>query len=124
MTLFLTSDEMVYGSTNTRTSFDNCIQQDFFSEQGRNVALKEIFFDAKFPTLINNSFPHAITLIDGREHSIDEFPAKGLGTDCEAKKKARSTCTIWVKLCPAVQGYTLKSWTRLYPNPTSRKVNT
>ena len=53
MTLFLTSDEQIYG--NTRTSFDNCIQQDFFSEQGRNVALKEIFFDAKFPTLINNS---------------------------------------------------------------------
>ena len=74
MTLFLTSDEQIYG--NTRTSFDNCIQQDFFSEQGRNVALKEIFFDAKFPTLINNGFPHAITLIDGREHSIDEFPAK------------------------------------------------
>ena len=76
MTLFLTSDEEVYGSINTRTSFDNCIKQDFFTEYGNNVALKEIFFDAKFPTLINNSLPHAITIIDGREHDINEFPEK------------------------------------------------
>ena len=76
MTLFLTSDEEVYGSINTRTSFDNCIKQDFFTEDGNNVALKEIFFDAKFPTLINNSLPHAITIIDGREHDINEFPEK------------------------------------------------
>ena len=60
MTLYLTSDEKLYGSTNTRTDFDNTLQQDFFVEKGNNIALNEIFFYAKFPTLINNSYPHVV----------------------------------------------------------------
>ena len=43
MSLFLTSDENVYGNDNTRTAFDNCIDQDFFARDGKNIALKEIF---------------------------------------------------------------------------------
>ena len=38
MTLYLTSDEKLYGSTNTRTDFDNTLQQDFFVEKGNNIA--------------------------------------------------------------------------------------
>ena len=76
MTLFLTSDEKVFGNINTRTDFVNSIQQDFFIEDGTKIALKEIFFDARFPTLIDNSYPHVVTIIDGREHNIDEFPSK------------------------------------------------
>ena len=41
MSLFLTSDENVYGNDNTRTAFDNCIDQDFFARDGKNIALKE-----------------------------------------------------------------------------------
>ena len=74
MTLYLTSDEKVYGNVNTRTNFVNSIQPDFFLENGNNITLKEIFFDAKFPTLINESYPHVITLIDGKQHNLDEFP--------------------------------------------------
>ena len=76
MSLFLTSDENVYGNDNTRTAFDNCIDQDFFARDGKNIALKEIFFDAKFPTLFDNSLPHVITIIDGKDHNISEFPSK------------------------------------------------
>ena len=76
MSLFLTSDENVYGKDNTRTAFDNCIDQDFFAKDGKNIALKEIFFDAKFPTLFDNSLPHVITIIDGKDHNISEFPSK------------------------------------------------
>jgi hypothetical protein len=38
MSLFLTSDENVYGNDNTRTAFDNCIDQDFFARDGKNIA--------------------------------------------------------------------------------------
>ena len=76
MSLFLTRDENVYGNDNTRTAFDNCIDQDFFARDGKNIALKEIFFDAKFPTLFDNSLPHVITIIDGKDHNISEFPSK------------------------------------------------
>ena len=38
MSLFLTSDENVYGNDNTRTAFDNCIDQDFFAKDGKNIA--------------------------------------------------------------------------------------
>ena len=33
-------------------------------------------------------------------------------------------CTIWGKLGTAVQRYTLNTYTKLPPNPTSTKVNT
>ena len=48
MSLFLTSDENVYGNDNTRTAFDNRIDQDFFARDGKNIALKEIFFMLNF----------------------------------------------------------------------------
>ena len=48
MSLFLTSDENVYGNDNTRTAFDNCIDQDFFARDGKNIALKEIFLMLNF----------------------------------------------------------------------------
>ena len=76
MTLFLTSDEKVYGSENTRTDFVNSITQDFFNENGSNIALKEIFFDSKFPTLVDDCYPHVITIIEGKEHILTEFPPR------------------------------------------------
>merc|ERR1712067_2117 len=57
-------------------SINYCIDQDFFAKDGKNIALKEIFFDAKFPTLFDNSLPHVITIIDGKDHNISEFPSK------------------------------------------------
>merc|ERR1712240_386615 len=42
----------------------------------------------------------------------------------ETIEKPSTHCTIWGKLCIAVQGYTLNHCTRFPPNPTSTKVNT
>ena len=36
--------------------------------------LKEIFFDATFPTIVDQGYPHIITIIRGKEHYIGEFP--------------------------------------------------
>ena len=55
MSLFLTSDENVYGNDNTRTAFDNCIDQDFFARDGKKYSIKRDFFDAKFQTLFSAS---------------------------------------------------------------------
>ena len=60
-------------------------------------------FFSKIQMLLGPNLAHLLGAQDQGE--VWTMYAKGLGTDCEAKKKARSTCTIWVKLCPAVQGY-------------------
>ena len=52
MTLFLTSDENFTDGINSRTEFSNEIHQDFYKDGKFNLALKEIFFDATFPTKI------------------------------------------------------------------------
>ena len=74
MALFLTSDENFTNDTNSRTEFSNEIHQDFYKDGKFNLALKEIFFDATFPTIVDHSFPHIITTIRGKEHNIQEFP--------------------------------------------------
>ena len=74
MALFLTSDENFTNDTNSRTEFSNEIHQDFYKDGKFNLALKEIFFDATFPTIVDHSFPHIITTIRGKEHNIREFP--------------------------------------------------
>ena len=74
MTLFLTSDENFTGEVNSRTEFSNQIHQDFYKDGKFNLALREIFFDATFPTIVDHGYPHIITIIKGKEHKIREFP--------------------------------------------------
>ena len=74
MSLFLTSDENYTDDINSRTKFSNQIHQDFYKDGKFNLALREIFFDASFPTIADHSYPHIITIIRGKEHSIREFP--------------------------------------------------
>ena len=74
MTLFLTSDENFTDEVNSRTEFSNQIHQDFYKDGKFNLALREIFFDATFPTIVDNGYPHIITIIKGKEHYIGEFP--------------------------------------------------
>lgn len=76
MSLFLISDENVYGNDNIRIVFDNCIDQDFFVRDGKNIVLKEIFFDVKFLILFDNFFFYVITIIDGKDYNILEFLLK------------------------------------------------
>ena len=74
MSLYLTSDEITETNLNTRTSFSNYINQDFYKGNDFNLKLKELFFDTKFPTIANLGTPHAVTLISGHEHKLREFP--------------------------------------------------
>ena len=74
MALFLTSDENFTDEINSRTKFSNEIHEDFYKDGEFNLALKEIFFDATFPTIVDHGYPHIITLIRGKEHNIREFP--------------------------------------------------
>ena len=74
MSLYLTSDEITENNLNTRTSFSNYINQDFYKGDDFNLKLKELYFDTKFPTIANLGTPHAITLISGHEHKLREFP--------------------------------------------------
>ena len=74
MSLYLTSDEITDDCSNTRTSFSNYINQDFYKGVDFNLKLKELYFDTKFPTIANFGTPHAITLISGHEHKLREFP--------------------------------------------------
>lgn len=74
MTLFLTSDENFTGEINSRTKFSNEIHQDFYKDGKFNLALREIFFDATFPTIVDHSYPHIISIIRGKDHNIREFP--------------------------------------------------
>ena len=71
MSLYLTSDEITKEYLNTRTSFSNYINQDFYKGDPFNLKLKEIYFDIKFPTIANLGTPHAITLISGHDHKLD-----------------------------------------------------
>ena len=70
MSLYLTSDEITETNLNTRTSFSNYINQDFYKGNDFNLKLKELFFDTKFPTIANLGTPHAVTLISGHEHKF------------------------------------------------------
>ena len=75
MTLFLTSDEeMIKKEDNTRTNFSNIILSEFFQDYPFNLALKDIYFDSKFPTIVNFGQPHVVTTIIGGEHKLNEFP--------------------------------------------------
>ena len=74
MSLFLTSDENFTDGINSRTEFSNEIHQDFYKDGKFNLALKEIFFDATFPTIVDQGYPHIITIIRGKDHHIGEFP--------------------------------------------------
>ena len=62
MTLYLSSDEKTLDESNTRTKFKNEILPDFFKTHSFNLELQEIFFDAKFPTLVNFEYPYIITI--------------------------------------------------------------
>ena len=80
MTLYLTSDEVFdtkYGVSlkyNSRTNFSNNILQDFFQDSPFNLAMREIYFDPKFPTLAFSDCPHVITIVSPNEHNLNEFP--------------------------------------------------
>ena len=74
MTLYLSSDEKTLDESNTRTKFKNEILPDFFKTDSFNLELQEIFFDAKFPTLVNFEYPYIITTVIGKEHQLQDFP--------------------------------------------------
>ena len=74
MTLYLSSDEKTLDESNTRTKFKNEILPDFFKTNSFNLELQEIFFDAKFPTLVNFEYPYIITTVIGKEHQLQDFP--------------------------------------------------
>ena len=74
MTLYLSSDEKTLDNSNTRTKFKNSILPDFFVNDSFNLKLHEIFFDSKFPTLVNYEYPHVITTVIRNEHELQDFP--------------------------------------------------
>ena len=80
MTLYLTSDEVFdnkYGQSlkyNSRTNFSNNILPDFFQDSPFNLAMREIYFDPKFPTLAFTDCPHVITIVSPNQHNLNEFP--------------------------------------------------
>ena len=76
MSLFLTSDEKIVKSNNSRVKFSNEISQDFFQDYPFNLSLKDVYFDPKFPTLTSDNAPHVITIIKGEHHRLDEFPQR------------------------------------------------
>ena len=76
MTLYLSSDEKTLDNSNTRTKFKNSILPDFLVNDSFNLKLHEIFFDSKFPTLVNFEYPHIITTVIRNEHKLQDFPEK------------------------------------------------
>ena len=76
MALYLSSDERTLDNSNTRTKFKNTILPDFFVNDSFNLKLHEIFFDSKFPTLVNHEYPHIITTVIRNEHKLQDFPEK------------------------------------------------
>ena len=76
MALYLSSDERTLDNSNARTKFKNTILPDFFVNDSFNLKLHEIFFDSKFPTLVNHEYPHIITTIIRNEHKLQDFPEK------------------------------------------------
>ena len=81
MSLFLTSDETYIDQStdccrgsNTRTNFSNYILPDFFQDSPFNLALKEVYFDPNFPSLVNLDSPHVITLVTPSLHKLTDFP--------------------------------------------------
>jgi len=81
MSLFLTSDETYIDQStdccrgsNTRTNFSNYILPDFFQDAPFNLALKEVYFDPNFPSLVNLDSPHVITLVSPSLHKLTDFP--------------------------------------------------
>ena len=81
MSLFLTSDETYINQStdccrgsNTRTNFSNYILPDFFQDAPFNLALKEVYFDPNFPSLVNLDSPHVITLVTPSLHKLADFP--------------------------------------------------
>ena len=81
MSLFLTSDETYIDQStdccrgsNTRTNFSNYILPDFFQDAPFNLALKEVYFDPNFPSLVNLDTPHVITLVTPSLHELTDFP--------------------------------------------------
>jgi hypothetical protein len=76
MTLYLTSDETHTNAINSRTKFSNNILPDFFQGETFNLALKEIYFDPKFPTLADPKCPHVITIVFPKDHKLIEFSSE------------------------------------------------
>ena len=79
MSLFLTSDETYLNQSadrgsNSRTNFSNYILPDFFQDAPFNLALKEVYFDPNFPSLVNLDSPHVITLVTPSLHKLTDFP--------------------------------------------------
>ena len=81
MSLFLTSDETYINQninfqnkSNSRTNFSNYILPDFFQDAPFNLALKEVYFDPNFPSLVNLDSPHVITLVSPSLHKLTDFP--------------------------------------------------
>jgi hypothetical protein len=76
MTLYLTSDETYTNAINSRTKFSNHILSDFFQGETFNLALKEIYFDPKFPTLADPKCPHVITTVFPKDHKLIQFSSE------------------------------------------------
>jgi hypothetical protein len=84
MALYLTSDEIFdqqndlqFNEFNSRTNFSNLISKDYFKHPEFNIALKEIYFDPRFPSLADLDCPHVITIVTPTENiEIEDFPTK------------------------------------------------
>ena len=85
MSLYLTSDEIfdknnntIFNKYNSRTDFSNLISKNYFKDSEKcNIALKEIYFDPKFPSLADLNCPHIITIVTPSHNiNIDDFPTK------------------------------------------------
>ena len=76
MALYLTSDETYTNAINSRTEFSNNILSDFFQGKTFHLALKEIYFDPKFPTLADPKCPHVITTVFLKDHKLIEFSSE------------------------------------------------
>ena len=84
MALYLTSDEIFdnknnlqFNEFNSRTNFSNLISKDYFKHAEFNIALKEIYFDPKFPSLADLDCPHVITVVTSTDNAkIEDFPTK------------------------------------------------
>lgn len=84
MALYLTSDEIFdqqndlqFNEFNSRTNFSNLMSKDYFKHPEFNIALKEIYFDPRFPSLADLECPHVITIVTSTENiEIEDFPTK------------------------------------------------
>ena len=83
MALYLTSDELFdnnndkqFNLYNSRTNFSNLISKDYFDNSEKlNIALKEIYFDPRFPSLADLDCPHVITVVTPTsKDNIEDFP--------------------------------------------------